>query len=222
MPYVHSKRYALLLPPCSLLTHPNYKIYWSLWAANVITNLSLCLGIQPSAEQFTSALIATASTARLNGVHDQEIWGQAFNIHLPTASQISCSITMSLGKRGKPLNACNVQSHNSKANRIFLRLVFVQLCPQALFRAHRMWIQVLYVICRDGTMLSHKCVSEILSKMCACASTLRDAVYSFFFFFWWQECMTASKAVGKKIANGWAETAPRLYSGQLGSCLVLC
>lgn len=40
---------------------------------SMITGLTLCLGIQPSAEQFTSALIATASTAGPNGVHDQEI-----------------------------------------------------------------------------------------------------------------------------------------------------
>lgn len=66
---------SMKIPPKRLLTHPNYKTDRPIQAVYVMAGLSrsVCLGIQPTAEQFTSALIATASTAGPNGVHDREI-----------------------------------------------------------------------------------------------------------------------------------------------------
>ena len=48
---------------------------------------------------------------------------QAFHMHLPTASQISCSITMGLGERGKLRYASNVQSRSITVNGIFFKFV---------------------------------------------------------------------------------------------------
>lgn len=95
-------------------------------------SLPLCSGIQPTAEQFTSALIATASTAGPNGVHDREIRAQAFHMHLPTASQISCSITMGLGERGKLRYAGKVQSRSITVNGIFQMCVCACVCVASL------------------------------------------------------------------------------------------
>lgn len=132
---------SLHLSLCSLLTHPNYKIDSLSWQCSEISSVSpsLCLGIQLTAEQFTSALIAIASTAGLNGVHDREIWAQAFHMHLPTASQISCSITMGLGEKGKLDNTSDVQSRSITVNGIF------QICVCMYFLV---FVRVSVCVCR--------------------------------------------------------------------------
>lgn len=116
------------LPPCGLLTHPNYKTDRpprAVWH-------DLCLCALAYSWQFNSALIATASTAEPNGVLDQEIRAQAFHIHLPTASQILCSITMRLGETRELRSARDVQSRNIKVNGILRICVYVSTFERML------------------------------------------------------------------------------------------
>lgn len=61
-------------------------------------------------------------------------------MHLPTASQISCSITMGLGERGKLHCASDVQSRNITVNGIF------QICVCVC----RMWAWPLWVCNLQG------------------------------------------------------------------------
>lgn len=69
-------------------------------------------------------------------------------MHFPTASQISCSITMSLGESGKLCNTSNVQSRNGTVNGIFQICVCALMCVSVCAECEHRFFG--FVICRDG------------------------------------------------------------------------
>lgn len=59
-------------------------------------------------------------------------------MHLPTASQISCSITMGLGEKGKLRYASKVQSRNITVNGIFQICACVCIPLGVCVRVHKL------------------------------------------------------------------------------------
>lgn len=81
-------------------------------------------------------------------------------MHLPTASQISCSITMGLGERGKLRYASKVQSRSITVNGIFQICVCMCILVCACVRLCAKCEHSLFgfVICKDCAEASLVCV----------------------------------------------------------------
>lgn len=77
-------------------------------------------------------------------------------MHLPTASQISCSITMGLGERGKLRYASDVQSRSITVNGIFQICVCMCILVCACAKCEHSLFGV--VICKDCVEASLVCV----------------------------------------------------------------
>lgn len=132
----------------------------------------MCWGIQLTAEQSPAALIATASTARPNGVHDREIRAEPFHMHLSPASQVSCNISMGLTEMMVKLcYTSKVQSRNQRVNGIFKNCicVCVRVCVWQMYVHLYYWRKGASPACLN--VGQNTCVNRMSSSVCFFVTT---------------------------------------------------